>query len=550
MPFRPARSLLLFLLAWWPAAGLSHLAAAPLEPIPERLVVLTFDDAVKSHHTVARPLLKKYGFGASFFVTEGFTFATNKKDYMTWEEIRELHDDGFEIGNHTRDHLAVTEENLARLEEQLSGIDEKCRAHGIPRPTSFAWPGNAIAQGALEILRRHGIRFARRGGAPEHPYERGRGFAYEPGLDHPLLIPSAGDARPSWKLEDFKTAVEQARDGRIAVLQFHGVPEGEHPWVDTPRERFQEFLEHLHAGGYKVIALRDLERYVDPGRLPQDPWEIVRLRRDLVELSAACEPGSALTLYDLVGRGNRGTRGHWGFSSYLRFGGRTILFDTGNDPSFGEGEPPASDGPPFFASNAGRLGARLDLVDLAIISHRHRDHAGGLKQFRAANPKAAVHVPDPALLEEYPEARLELELRSRELLPGHWLIRTESRELELPELSLGLDTPRGLVLVTGCCHPGVETIVKEARQLTGRPIHLLYGGFHLFPSPPEEVEALGRRLLEEHGVERVAPAHCSGWPEGGRTDTEAIFRKLWGPERFRYGRLEARLYFPGPARRP
>ena len=54
-------------------------------PVPDKLVVLTFDDASKSHYTVARPLLKKYGFGATFLVTEGFDFPTNKRDYMTWE---------------------------------------------------------------------------------------------------------------------------------------------------------------------------------------------------------------------------------------------------------------------------------------------------------------------------------------------------------------------------------------------------------------------------------------------------------------------------------
>ena len=40
------------------------------------------------------------------------------------------------------------------------------------------------------------------GGAPEYPYDEGRGIAYEPGLDHPLLIPSAGDARPNWTGDD------------------------------------------------------------------------------------------------------------------------------------------------------------------------------------------------------------------------------------------------------------------------------------------------------------------------------------------------------------
>jgi peptidoglycan/xylan/chitin deacetylase (PgdA/CDA1 family) len=75
--------------------------AVALEPIPDKLVVLTFDDSSKSHHSVARPILQKYKFGATFFITEGFDFPTNKKDYMTWAEIAELHKDGFAIGNHT-----------------------------------------------------------------------------------------------------------------------------------------------------------------------------------------------------------------------------------------------------------------------------------------------------------------------------------------------------------------------------------------------------------------------------------------------------------------
>jgi peptidoglycan/xylan/chitin deacetylase (PgdA/CDA1 family) len=64
--------------------------AIAAEPIPDKLVVLTFDDSSKSHFTVARALLKKYKFGATFFVTEGFDSKTNKRDYMTWEEIAEL----------------------------------------------------------------------------------------------------------------------------------------------------------------------------------------------------------------------------------------------------------------------------------------------------------------------------------------------------------------------------------------------------------------------------------------------------------------------------
>ncbi len=256
-----------------------HVAA---DSIPDKLVVLTFDDSAKSHFTIVRPLLKKYGFGATFFITEGFDFRTNKQDYMTWEQIGQLHKDGFEIGNHTRDHLGIKDQNVGKLIEQLTGIDQQCKRHGIPKPTTFAWPGNATSDKALTILKQHGIRFARRGGAPEYPYEQGRGFAYQPGLDHPLLIPSAGDARPDWELDDFIRAVQQARHGKIAVLQFHGVPDTAHSWVNTPRQKFESYLHFLAVNGYRVMALRDLAEYVNAELVPQNPREVIEDRKAVI----------------------------------------------------------------------------------------------------------------------------------------------------------------------------------------------------------------------------------------------------------------------------
>jgi len=250
-----------------------------LEPIPDRLVVLTFDDSVASHHSVVRPVLKRFGFNATFFITEGFSFRTNKQDYMTWDQIADLHRDGFEIGNHTRDHWSVNPDTLGRLREQVEAIDARCAEHGIPKPISFGYPGNAIAPAALPLLRQLGFLWARRGGAPEHSYEWGRGFAYEPGRDHPLLIPSAGDARPDWTMADFLRAVDQARDGRIAVLQFHGVPDRDHPWVHMDPVLFNQCMSHLKTQGFTVVALRDLSRYVDPSVAPLQPMEIIERRK-------------------------------------------------------------------------------------------------------------------------------------------------------------------------------------------------------------------------------------------------------------------------------
>jgi peptidoglycan/xylan/chitin deacetylase (PgdA/CDA1 family) len=254
-------------------------AAAQLQPIPDKLVVLTFDDSKASHYTVVRPLLKKYGFGATFFITEGFSFATNKADYLTWDQIADLHRDGFEIGNHTRDHKGASKADLAGFREQVQAMNAKFAAHGVPAPVSFAYPGNAIEPGGLTIIEALGFRFARRGGAPEYPYEEGNGVAYEPGLDHPLLLPSAGDARPSWTLENLKRAVSQAKNGKIAILQFHGAPDVEHPWVNTSPERFEEYMKYLHDEGFTAIALRDLARYVEWRQKPSDPWKIIEQRK-------------------------------------------------------------------------------------------------------------------------------------------------------------------------------------------------------------------------------------------------------------------------------
>ncbi|MCH2202088.1 MAG: polysaccharide deacetylase family protein [Fuerstiella sp.] len=265
---------------------LTAIPAIALEPITDKLVVLTFDDSVKSHFTVVRETLLKYGFGATFFITEGFDFTTNKKDYMTWEEIAQLHRDGFEIGNHTRDHMSLRPdrpENLEQLTEQIEAINTRCMEYGIPRTTSFAYPANGIDPAALPILRELGITFARRGGAPEYPYDRGQGIAYEPGLDHPLLIPSAGDARPDWTLDDFRKAVKQAAFGRVAVLQFHGAPDTAHSWVNTPEDRFRLYMNYLAENDFTVIALRDLTRFVDPEIRPTDPEFVINDRRRLIE---------------------------------------------------------------------------------------------------------------------------------------------------------------------------------------------------------------------------------------------------------------------------
>lgn len=220
--------------------------------VPDRLVVLTFDDSAVSHATHVGPLLKKFGFGATFFITEGFNFTTNKKDYMTWEQISGLHKSGFEIGNHTRRHSAVTRQTLGQIDSDVAYIEEQCAKHGIPKPVSFCYPGYATSDIAVKVLKDRGYQFARAGGAR----------AFDPAKDNALLMPQAFDGKPGSTFEQFVEATSLARDGKIAVMTFHGIPDSPHPWVSTTPEKFERYLQHLADEKCTVIAVRDVARYM------------------------------------------------------------------------------------------------------------------------------------------------------------------------------------------------------------------------------------------------------------------------------------------------
>jgi peptidoglycan/xylan/chitin deacetylase (PgdA/CDA1 family) len=247
-------------------------------PIPDRLVVLTFDDSVKSQATFVGPLLQQHGFGATFFVTDDPRFSGDH--YMTWEEVRGLHKAGFEIGNHLGHHVNVNKVSREQLISELEEIEQQCEKYGIPRPLSFCYPGYNNGRDAVEILMAKGYLFARRGAAPEFPCSDNgdRGPAYDPAEDHPLLIPTTGASGPRWGLEDLAWAVQQAKNGKVAVLTFHGVPDLDHPWVHTEPEAFATYMEYLRNEGCIVIAMRDLIKYVDPNRRPSDPYEPIQRR--------------------------------------------------------------------------------------------------------------------------------------------------------------------------------------------------------------------------------------------------------------------------------
>lgn len=225
-------------------------------PIPEKLVVLTFDDACLSHSTFVAPLLKKLGFGATFYITRFGNPALDPKMYMSWDQIKALDALGFEVGNHTWSHsqMGGGKANVAGQLPDVTKIEDLFAANGIPKPTTLCWPIYSVNTAMFEVLLDRGYRFGRSGGRNDRPYR--------PTLENPFETPSF-TIMAKTPLETFTDAARRATRGRIPIFTFHGVPDIEHAGVGVEPARFEEMMQYLKDNQFTVIAMRDIARYVD-----------------------------------------------------------------------------------------------------------------------------------------------------------------------------------------------------------------------------------------------------------------------------------------------
>jgi 7,8-dihydropterin-6-yl-methyl-4-(beta-D-ribofuranosyl)aminobenzene 5'-phosphate synthase len=257
-------------------------------------------------------------------------------------------------------------------------------------------------------------------------------------------------------------------------------------------------------------------------------------------LSAApAEPTTAqiTVLYDAFGKTSK-MRKDWGFSAYIEYGGKRILFDTGNNAE-------------IFAHNVKARGIDLTELDFAVVSHRHGDHTSGLNHLMTVNPDVKIYAPkenfgvfgaslpgtfykrDESLPAEmryfdgkppetlhfgsaWPQGNFTwVKTATTEVAPGFHLILLKGPwgvDLDVMELSLAIDTPEGIVLVVGCSHPTLEKIVEAAKAAINKPIHLVFGGTHLLPAKPDEINRIAASLRDDWKVAWVAPVHCTGEP--------------------------------------
>jgi len=227
--------------------------------------------------------------------------------------------------------------------------------------------------------------------------------------------------------------------------------------------------------------------------------------------------------------------GEWGFSALVVVDGHRILFDTGARPD-------------TVLINARALKVDLSNVPDVILTHNHADHTGGLmtlKRSVGANALTTAHAGQGIFLNRGND-RIE-KLRSdfqaaggkfvihdapAELFPGVWFTGPVPRKypernwsgtgtIQMPDgskqednipedMSLVIDTDRGLVVISGCGHAGVINTLEYARaKVRAAPVHAAIGGFHLFALDDEKLQWTAGKL-REFGVQNFLGAHCTG----------------------------------------
>jgi 7,8-dihydropterin-6-yl-methyl-4-(beta-D-ribofuranosyl)aminobenzene 5'-phosphate synthase len=212
----------------------------------------------------------------------------------------------------------------------------------------------------------------------------------------------------------------------------------------------------------------------------------------------AVDPVTLTVLYDNNAYDER-LETAWGFACLVQGPERTVLFDTGGDAA-------------LLLRNMRALGLEPQAVDAVVISHAHGDHLDGLMGFLAQNAAVMVYVP-----QSFPR-RVKDGVRNagailvevdgpRRICDG--VYSTGVLTDGVAEQALAVETARGLVVITGCAHPGVVDIARRAGALSEAEIYLILGGFHLGDANDRQVEEIAASF-RTLGVQRIAPCHCTG----------------------------------------
>jgi 7,8-dihydropterin-6-yl-methyl-4-(beta-D-ribofuranosyl)aminobenzene 5'-phosphate synthase len=194
-----------------------------------------------------------------------------------------------------------------------------------------------------------------------------------------------------------------------------------------------------------------------------------------------------------------GCRCQWGFACLVRGAKETILFDTGGDGR-------------LLLANMEHLGVDPEEIDCVVLSHSHADHTGGVRDLLPRLRPVRWYIPADFVA----SFRGSLERAGHtvtavrgpiEICPA--VYSTGELGSGIREQSLVVETEAGLIVITGCAHPGIVHIAATARKQREQKVYLILGGFHLGSHSEVQIAGIAEQLKALE-VEKVAPSHCSG----------------------------------------
>lgn len=225
-------------------------------------VVLTFDDGLVQHLKYVAPLLQQYGFGGSFYINGAFVeLAREQPQFMNLHQVRELHDLGFEIGNHCFNHADMTVYGPERFLKDATRMHNLLKTIDI-QATTLAYPGFHVDAQVAAQIPKLGYRLARAGCEKTLKFEyfqKGNsGSVFNYLTDNPYNANCLGVFGTGYLENWFSDLCRLGDDdNQYGIFCFHDF-DTQSP-VSTPKAVFEKFLEYLHRKEFQVIALGDIQ---------------------------------------------------------------------------------------------------------------------------------------------------------------------------------------------------------------------------------------------------------------------------------------------------